>query len=130
MLLKIWLFNSIYYPILVFGILSVAFSIYKLIKIKKSNTPGRIGLLGVWLSGILSVLIGVWCAINYRVEAFKAIAEMQNINPEIVANSMIVISRHLLIGTSLLIISLVSWGLLKGLKNQRIASLEDRKNEL
>jgi len=117
-----WLQQTSLYPIFVFGLLLMVFFLLKAKRIVQSDDAKRIGLHGVWLGGMIGMLIGVLGYLIEQNSAARELAKLNNISIELVANSAIPMTRHLMAGTVVLILALVAWGFLNRMKAKRMPS--------
>ena len=107
------------FPIAVCALLVILFTILNLIKILNSQDPEKIGLVGVWLPGVLALLFGRLGHLLAMKEAFHVISYAGDVNASMVAEPMGGTFFYWIAGLSVLIISLILWGILKGVVNAR-----------
>ena len=102
------------------GIIVLVVGYIKLWKLRRINRPGTVLIFEIWLIGIIAFLLGFFGQLVTMIQAFDAISMAGDINPTMVADALKGSYRPILIGLSVLIISLIVWGILKGTKENRI----------
>lgn len=102
------------------GMVIIVTGYIKLWKLRKTNHPETIGIFGIWLMGIIGLLLGIFGQVLSIVEAFDAIADAGTISASIVADGIKSSYKSTLVGLAVLIISLIVWGILKGVKQNKM----------
>ncbi|MCG8697012.1 MAG: MotA/TolQ/ExbB proton channel family protein [Bacteroidales bacterium] len=102
------------------GLIVIVVGYIKLWKLRRINRPGTVLIFEIWLIGIIAFLLGFFGQLVTMIQAFDAISMAGDINPTMVADALKGSYRPILIGLSVLIISLIVWGILKGTKENRI----------
>ncbi|MCT4589411.1 MAG: MotA/TolQ/ExbB proton channel family protein [Carboxylicivirga sp.] len=102
------------------GLILIISGYVKLWKLRRSNHPEIIGIFGIWLMGLIGLLLGIFGQLLGIIEAFDTITQMGTISASIVADGIKNLYKPTLFGLGVLIISLIIWGILKGIKQKRI----------
>lgn len=102
------------------GLIVLIVGYIKLWKLRKTVHPEAIGIFGIWLMGIIGFLLGVFGQILAIIKTFDAIAMAGDISPSIVAEGIKGSYQSTITGLVVLIISLIVWGILNGIKQKRI----------
>ncbi|MBK3517295.1 MotA/TolQ/ExbB proton channel family protein [Carboxylicivirga marina] len=116
------LFNLYPYTLLPLtcGIILIVTGYIKLWKLRKTNYPESIGIFWTWLLGVIGLLLGIFGQVLSMVEAFDSISQAGTISPSMVADGIKNSYKPTLFGLTVLIISLVVWGILNGIKQRKI----------
>ena len=101
------------------GLIIIILGYMKLWKLRKTKNPEMIGIFGIWLMGIIGFLLGLLGQLITTMRTFDAIAMAGHISPSIVADGLKSSYKSTLIGLVVLIISLIIWGILKGIKQKK-----------
>ena len=107
----------------------IILTIVKTIKINQLEHP-NIGLIGIWFFGLLSFLFRIFSFLIMLYYGFDSIQAMGEILPAAVAGSIKTGITKLLIGFPILIISIIIWGILKGIANTKIRNAINNQNNL
>ena len=102
------------------GLIVLIVGYIKLWKLRKTGRPEAVGIFGIWLMGIIGFLLGVFGQILAIIKTFDAIAMAGDISPSIVAEGIKGSYQSTITGLVVLIISLIVWGILNGIKQKRI----------
>lgn len=105
---------------LICGIILIVTGYIKFWKLRKSKHPESIGIFGIWLLGIIGLLLGLFGQVLSMFEAFDSFGEAGTISPSLVADGIKNSYNSTLVGLAVLIISLIIWGIIKGVKQKRI----------
>ncbi|TLX72593.1 MotA/TolQ/ExbB proton channel family protein [Labilibacter sediminis] len=105
------------------GITIIIVGYLKLWKLRKSETPQHIGIFGIWLMGIIALLLGVFGQVVSMINTFDAIALTGDISASVVAQGIKNSYKPTMIGLLVLIISLIVWGILKGIKQRKVIAI-------
>jgi biopolymer transport protein ExbB len=118
----IGLFNMAPYAWLPFscGLIVIVVGYVKLWKLRKSKYPETIGVFGIWLMGIIAFLLGIFGQVLNMINTFDSIAQAGDISPSLVAEGIKSSYKSTLVGLTVLIISLIIWGILNRTKQNRI----------
>jgi biopolymer transport protein ExbB/TolQ len=73
------------------------------------------------LIGVIALILGIFGQVLTTMETFDTIANANDISPALVALGMKSSYTPTLVGIMVLIISLIVWGILNGLKQKKIA---------
>ncbi|WP_148230067.1 hypothetical protein [Marivirga tractuosa] len=95
-------------------------AIVKTIKISKTDKPDTVGLFSIWLFGLFAFLLGLIEQTLNMISVFDAVAASGDINPSIIAEGASDSTKGAVTGIWILIVSLILWGTVKGLKNWKI----------
>jgi len=101
------------------GFIVIIIGYIKLWKLRKSQDPNKIEIFGIWRTGIIAFLLGILGQMLTIKKAFDTIAEAGDISPPLVADGIRSSYNSTLAGLIVLIISLIVWGILKGIKQKR-----------
>jgi hypothetical protein len=115
-------------PVIVGGLLLLAFSTIKLMMVLRSESPLRIGLFGIWLLGLLTFLTGLLNQVIIIRNSFDRIAEAGDISASIVARNIGDSYRTTISGLSVLILSLILWGIIKSIRDSKTSRLTNQYN--
>ena len=110
-------FDTILILQILIGIALLALSIIKTKRIISSKTPLKIGLSGIITIGIVSYLLGHMGGVINMIDVFDNIAVEGDIVPIEINNGYSKSGNYTLIGLVLLTVSVIIWGILKGLKS-------------
>ena len=114
-----YLINQIGTSVLMGTLLLLVYTISKLRSIYKSSRPKTVGLFGIWLLGLMTFLTGVLHQlINIR-DSFDDIEQMGEINTSIVSSLISDSYKTTISGLIVFIFSLVLWGIVKTLRDNR-----------
>lgn len=105
------------------GLAAFILAIVKGVRIFRINNPETIGLFGIWFFGLLAFLLGLLGQSVQMVSVFDEIAQVGDVSASIVADGISKSSSHTISGLLILIISVILWGIVKGLKNSRIKKI-------
>jgi hypothetical protein len=118
------------FPVFFTGLILVSLFVYKTIKICKSKNPSNIGLHGIWLLGLLAFLFRL-LEQTFRIGAIfdtlLKVSEPKNINADVVLKDFGDALNYQLSGLMILILSLIFFGTLIGLRNVRSQKLTTKK---
>lgn len=101
------------------GLIVIIVAYIKLWKLRKTEEPESVGIFGIWLMGIIALLLGIFGQVLGMMQAFDAIAQAGNVSPELVANAIKSTYLSTSIGFAALIVALIAWGILKGIKDKK-----------
>ena len=104
---------------LVCGMVIVIIGCIKFKKIRKVKDPQTIGIFEIWLVGIIAMLLGIFGQIVLIIESFDVVTSAGEISAVTVAHSIKNSYMPTLTGLFVLVISLIVWGILKGIKQQK-----------
>lgn len=105
---------------LIEGVFILVFGYIQLWRLRKSTSPEAVQIFWTWLLGIVAFLWGIlgqWIQIQI---AFDEIAAQNNISADAVASSLRDSQNSSIQGLTVLIISLIVWGILNGVKKKRV----------
>jgi len=114
-------------PLVVFGILVVLISIYKIVKIFRTNDISNKYLNAIWLFGLLGFLYRLFEQLIYLSNIFADISSAKDPDISAIADSFSEAMLYLSNGLAVLIISLILWGTIKGLIILRSHKLNSKK---
>ncbi len=107
----------------------IILAIVKLLKISQVENP-NIGLMGIWFFGLLSFLFRIFSFLIMLYYGFDSIQAMGEISPSAVAYSINTGIPKLLIGLPIHIISIIIWGIIKGIVNKKVRKAIYNQNNL
>ncbi len=105
------------------GLLILFVGYIKLWRIRKADHPDQIAIFEIWLIGIITLLTGIYGHIYSIKETMKTVALAGDISASFVADNMSNSYNYTLKGLIVLIISLITWGILKAIKHKRTLRL-------
>jgi|WetSurMetagenome_2_1015567.scaffolds.fasta_scaffold06539_5 hypothetical protein len=109
-------------PVLLIGLLTICISLFKMIRIYRSESPEKISLDIIWLLGLLAFLLRLLeqiIRIGSLCKAVSQVSSPENIDVLLVFKGIGDIAYYSLTGFIVLIVSLILWGSLKGIRKQR-----------
>lgn len=95
-------------------------TVLKTMKIYKSETPNQIGLMGIWFLGLLSFMVSIVSFMLSMLEAFDTIQAMGEISPAGIAGGIKYATLNITQGYLIFLVSIIIWGILKGILNNKI----------
>jgi uncharacterized membrane protein len=114
------------FPVILMGLIIIILFVYKTIKVCRSQKPDKIGFHGIWLLGLLAFLFRLLeqiLRIVSTLDALSKVSESKNINTEVVLKDFSNTINYQFSGLVILILSLIFWGILIGLRNLRSQKL-------
>ena len=102
------------------GIIVIIVGYIKLWKLRKAEYPELIGIFGIWLMGIIALLLGILGQFLATMRTFDIIQKAGDINASLIAGGMKIAYNSTLTGLVVLIISLIIWGILRGVKDKKV----------
>gem|GEM_PF-2850409 len=100
---------SEFYPIIVYGLIVVIYTIYAYRKsYHEDDFPSRT-LKIVKLMGVVGLLLGIVGALYIKILSFDAIARANNISPTIIADYMVSVYWYLLVGVLIRIYAVIAF---------------------
>lgn len=125
------LFNLAPYAWLPFscGLIVLVVGFLKLWKLRQTEYPEKVGIFEIWLMGIIAFLLGIFGPILSMINTLDSTAQDGDVSASIVADGIKSSYISILIGLTVLIISLIIWGILKETKQKRIISKTIDKTE-
>ncbi len=102
------------------GIVVIIVGCIKYWKLRRAEQSRKTGIFGIWLMGVIALLFGIFGQLLIIVEAFDVVTQDGTISATDVARGIKNSYLPTLVGIIVMIISLVTWGILKGIKQKRI----------
>jgi hypothetical protein len=103
------------------GIIVLIVGYIKLWNLRRAEHPETVIIFWTWLIGVMALILGIFGQVLTTMETFDTIANANDISPALVASGMKSSYTPTLVGLMVLIISLIVWGILNGLKQKKIA---------
>ena len=116
-------------PLIIFGILVVLTSIYKIVKIFRTNDVSNKYINAIWLFGLLGFLCRLFEQLIYLSNVFVQISSVKDPDISLIADSLSDVMLYLSNGLAVLILSLILWGIIKALVVLRLRILNSKKNK-
>jgi glucan phosphoethanolaminetransferase (alkaline phosphatase superfamily) len=103
------------------GLIVLIVGYIKLWNLRRAEHPETVIIFWTWLIGVIALILGIFGQVFTTMETFDTIANANDISPALVASGMKSSHTPTLVGIMVLIISLIVWGILNGLKQKKIA---------
>jgi hypothetical protein len=105
------------------GLAAFIVAAIKGVKVIRISTPETIGLFGIWFFGLLAFLLGLLGQSIQMISVFDEISQIGDVNASIIADGISKSSSHTASGLLILIISVIFWGIVKGIQNSRMKKI-------
>lgn len=110
------------------GLLMLVIGYVKLWQVRMRTQPQTVALYPIWLLGIIGFLTGIAASIVQMMHVYDILATEPGIDASYLSKHMRNAFQSTLIGVLVSILSLISWGVVKAVKNKKVGEYSSTKN--
>lgn len=107
------------------GLLMLVIGYVKLWQVRMRTQLQTVALYPIWLLGIIGFLTGIAASIVQMMHVYDILATEPGIDASYLAKHMRNAFQPTLIGVLVSILSLISWGVVKAVKNKKVGELKE-----